>query len=826
METKRLGSLADQLTLERLAITKGRDRYLDRKARLNNLALDKAHGQVMDEAIVKVAEALKVTVSKASDSSALGRKFSWVDDLAGLDLDLLAYMGLSTCMESVSLNESRTKCLRRIGERVEMEYWALGLKEYDKKLAKRVESVAVNNNSSHIHRRKAALSVAKKGGYEPERWTEERKIKAAAPIYNVILETSGVFETWVQTKAEGKTVYKVGLTTQASDRIAEIDMEASWHQPILGPMVVQPKGWDALEGGCYIDPAMSEFTPLVRHASGLQRKLLKAALDSGRLQPALDAINAVQRTPYCINTYVLDAVHWAWDNAKEVNGFPMRSHVPDPVYPDNYDDLDDFEKKGWKLKSRETRDFNRKVDSDRAMMAQDLTTAMEMQEYDHFFIPHNFDFRGRVYPIPVFNHHREDHIRSMFYFSRSKPVDQDALQWIAFQCANTGDFEKISKRPVAERIQWVEDNQEWLLRVGEDFEATYPLWKDADKPFAFLAACRELYRYSVEGDDYVSGLPINLDGSNSGVQHFAALGKCENDGRLVNLVPMHEPQDIYQTVADEVAQELAQSDDTSAKEWINFGIGRKLVKRNVMTFGYSATQFGFREQIIVDTLDPLKRDVSRGSLPVFPFSDKVAAASVLAKANWKAVNNVVTGARDGMEFFRKLSDLLSHRGKAVTWNTPIGFPVVNYYRPITVKRLKIYLFDRDAAKPTRSSVSVATEQLGKIDKKKSKAAISPNVIHSLDSSHLMSTVLDGLQEGIRDFMLIHDSFATTPADTWKLFHSVRRTFVEQYQDTCVYETILRDATKVLRDDKVELPPIPKKGDLDLSGVLTSMYCFA
>ena len=128
-------------------------------------------------------------------------------------------------------------------------------------------------------------------------------------------------------------------------------------------------------------------------------------------------------------------------------------------------------------------------------------------------------------------------------------------------------------------------------------------------------------------------------------------------------MPMNEPQDIYQTVADEVAQELAQSDDTSAKEWVDFGIGRKLVKRNVMTFGYSATQFGFREQIIVDTLDPLKRDVSRGSLPVFPFSDKVAAASVLAKANWKAVNNVVTGARDGMEFFRKLSDLLSHRGK-------------------------------------------------------------------------------------------------------------------------------------------------------------------
>lgn len=823
-EQQKVGSLIDQLYLERQSLEKGRDRYLERRARLTNLALDNTHGRIMDEAILRVSEALKATVADASEVKK-GRQYTWLFDLQAIDLDLVAYIGLSTCMEGVSYGYTRTKCLRRIGERIEMEYWSAGLKEYDRKLAKRLEDLAIKNHSSQQYRRKSIMATATREGYKPERWTEERQIKAAAPVFNAILEYSQVFEVWSHQKGE-KTVYKIGLQKVASDRIADIDMEISWHQPILSPMVVPPKGWVGLNDGCYIDPAMAEYTPLVRHSSGLQRKMLEKAIHSGRMQPALDALNGIQRTPYEINTYVYDAVLWCWDNDKTPNGFPKRNYVEDIEYPEDYDSLSDGDKKGWRIKSRGIRDINRKIDSNRSCMFQDLTTAKEMSEFECFYIPHNFDFRGRVYPVSVFNHHREDHIRSMFYLHRAKPVDQDALQWIAFACANAGDFDKISKKPMAERIQWVEDNQDWILEVGRDFEATYDKWKDADKPFAFLAACRELYRYTTE-EDFVSGLPIGLDGSNSGVQHFAALGLSETDGQLVNLIPSDRPQDIYQTVADRVVEKLQQSTHEQADEWIKFGIGRKLVKRNVMTFGYSATKFGFKDQILEDTLVPLQEEVYLGQLPVYPFEDKARAATVLAEANWDAVNEVVIGAREGMNFFRELAGMLAHRGKFCSWYTPVGFPVVNYYRPFKPKKLKVYLFDREAAKPIRSNVTLSVINQQRIDKKKAKSSISPNIIHSLDSSHLMSTVLEGLQNDIRDFMLIHDSFATVPADTWKLFHAVRKTFVEQYENTCLYTQILEDSTRVLgKDHKVELPKIPRKGNLDLQGVKDSMYCFA
>lgn len=55
----------------------------------------------------------------------------------------------------------------------------------------------------------------------------------------------------------------------------------------------------------------------------------------------------------------------------------------------------------------------------------------------------------------------------------------------------------------------------------------------------------------VKGDPttFISHLPIYQDGSCNGLQHYAALGRDQEGGKEVNLVPAEKPSDVYYSVA-------------------------------------------------------------------------------------------------------------------------------------------------------------------------------------------------------------------------------------------------------------------------------------
>src|SRR3546814_17064020 len=56
--------------------------------------------------------------------------------------------------------------------------------------------------------------------------------------------------------------------------------------------------------------------------------------------------------------------------------------------------------------------------------------------------------------------------------------------------------------------------------------------------------------------DLVSRIPVALDGSCSGLQHFSAMLRDEEGGAAVNLLPAERPQDVYKGVVVR-AQEMA-----------------------------------------------------------------------------------------------------------------------------------------------------------------------------------------------------------------------------------------------------------------------------
>lgn len=178
----------------------------------------------------------------------------------------------------------------------------------------------------------------------------------------------------------------------------------------------------------------------------------------------------------------------------------------------------------------------------------------------------------------------------------------------------------------------------------------------------------------------------------------------------------------------------------------------------------------------------------------------------------------------------------------MVWRTPMGFPVVSRYNEWETKQVNLWLYDRNVPVLDATKADEVTED-GKvlkriravlrtnpkmtIDRKSARSAIAPNVIHSLDASHVFKTIELAVEKGITSFLMIHDSFATHAGDTEEFFYTIRVAFARLYEDYCPFKEIDGYARSVLSPDAIEtLPRIPEKGDLDLLDVIGSPYAFA
>ena len=140
------------------------------------------------------------------------------------------------------------------------------------------------------------------------------------------------------------------------------------------------------------------------------------------------------------------------------------------------------------------------------------------------------------------------------------------IKWLKIHTANLFGIDKV---PFEDRIQWVNDNINALLNSAMD-PLTCDFWTAADKPIQAFAACLELLGVAMEGERYISRIPIALDGSCSGLQHLGAAFRCEVTAKAVNLLPSDQPNDIYQDVANKVQACLESDNSELAKQWLAF----------------------------------------------------------------------------------------------------------------------------------------------------------------------------------------------------------------------------------------------------------------
>jgi DNA-directed RNA polymerase, mitochondrial len=785
----------------------------------------------------RLAEALSVEMEKPI-KAAKGWDEKTLRLLKTIPPHIIALVALNCALRGVIEEEGYTAICERTGEMLRHELFSVQLEVHDKKIKREVEEWVKQKHGNLKYRLQSARSIAKQKGFSfVNRWTPSQHVAVGNFVIDILLVAlPDLFEVYYEGDKQ-----MLAVTEGAADKAHDAMQQHVRRYPVFLPSEEPPLPWTDFNKGGPVDPTARKLATLVRTRHRETIVAVKAAVASGQMKPALDALNAVQAVPWKVNAYLMHIMKECKKRGIEVDGLPSNEDLVMPTLEREWDDLSDDEKKAFRMERAEKKKENRILGRDRLKYDDDMETAEVLAGMEQFYIPHNLDWRGREYPLCTFNFQREDRVRALFLFKDGEPIGEEGIQWLKVHVANCGDFGKVSKKSYDERIKWVDDNLAQIMDCAvKDWERGGPLtpealsfWTKADKPFLFLAACVELTNALTHGPDYVCGLPCSWDGSCSGLQHLCMMTRSE-DGWKVNLTDLAEPKDIYQIVADAAQKAMERSSDPLAPIVLAYsGDRRKMFKRNVMTTFYGSKKFGMAQQHMDDLMDPLKREVLVKKRAEHPFGkerkEQHAAARFLAHHACEAIAQEAPLPMKAMELLQDLAALLAHEGKPLEWTTPVGLPWSNRYHEPVTERVILWMHDHGVRRKFRPLVANGHQK--DIDKHRAVNGSAPNFVHACDASHLLLTVVRALAEGITQFALVHDSFGSLPSHAARFQGIIRETFVWMYETHDVLTEVLQRAKCDLDEHTDRLLDIVARreeliGNLNIKEVLNAKYAFA
>eukprot|EP00796_Vickermania_ingenoplastis_P007465 gene7465-5261_t len=482
------------------------------------------------------------------------------------------------------------------------------------------------------------------------------------------------------------------------------------------------------------------------------------------------------------------------------------------------------------------------VRSSRTHYLQALRQARSIVQFSHLYFPNSMDFRGRMYPLPGrLNHTGSDPFRALLEYADPKPLGKVGLYWLKVHVANKFGMSKLS---FDERVHFVDEHTEDVIQSAErplsssstgggsasQNNSGQQWWQEAAEPFQCLMACKELadaLKYSQGAEHFPSRLPVAVDGSYNGLQHYSAIGRDAFGAVLVNLVPSERPADAYTGILKEMLKAIekeAAQDHPVAQRCLGSGRGqdknhikRKTIKRPIMTQVYGVTSYGMAEQIFEELN---KQNKAHG---LWTLADTKEMANYLKDKVLDSLGVTFRETQRCREWISKVGALV-HAAQppelrnALCWTTPLGLVVRQPYR--VHKDSGLFTMQGYTKVPGDSIGAAGRKQL---------TAMAPNLIHSLDATHLAMTALEMQQRGL-SMMAVHDSYWTYACDLPELSSILRKQFVNLYtQHDPLWE--LKEQWEEafffdLRRHGICLPDPPERGDLDLKVVLDSPYFFS
>jgi DNA-directed RNA polymerase len=616
-------------------------------------------------------------------------------------------------------------------------------------------------------KRKRLLKRESNNRYRQLRWSDEQYVRAGHWLQRCVVKKFEDF-FFFDDQDDFPCLTKAG----EHQILNQIYPALIYRNPMFIPSTAPIRDWTGWRSGGYWDDGSRISATFVRDAHPETKRAIERIFRNGGCEH-IDGTNILQRV-YCrINTKMIPVVErFAGKVGKKVSALQV---------------------------------------------VEDVTTARLLGE-KRFQVPLSCDFRGRIYGVPHFNFQREDHVRSQILFADPLPIGDD-FEPLMIHAANTGDFDKISKRPFAERVDWAIQHRDMITRIAKDPEATVGLWREADAPFSFVAGCMELTSAWKEGASYETRLPIPFDGQCNGIQHLAMMMRDQDAGFHVNLIPGDIPQDVYELILKRVIDRIrAELDDWTrrtkriegkevllkprgvyARYWVD-KLNRKLIKRPAMTFPYSVTIDGMKDQI-----DEVYAELHEFAEPTD------GASYYLAWRIMTAAKEILPRPAKAMEFIRKLAEERADKGEILQWENPTGFPVANRHFESKVKLVHI----ESRGEYVRHFVADGYEP--NVLKEDAMNAAAPNFVHSLDAALMARVAIAADRKGIPVFG-VHDSMAFRAPEAQEGRVIINEEFARLYAE--------RDVLDDLRNAAGSNLALPEKGSLDPLTVRFAPYAFA
>ena len=773
------------------------------------------HGiMLMKHSVDAVEKKLNKYLNEAL-SGAVGKKHHVASYLVQLDTDVASYISLKLTIDGISYKQQFTALAGRIGQAIEDQVKFNIWQDHDRKTFQYLKEKLSKQTASR-HFKRYGLIRQCRSNIEVENlsfWTVKERIHVGSKLLDIVLLATGLIRIQVMTHGTKKRELQVLPTSKTLDWIQAVNIRGEVLCPAYKPMLVPPKDWVDFNSGGYL----TKRVPFIK----VRNQVVMEDLQKLNYDIEYQCVNSIQKTKWKINKPVYETQLEAWNNRIELGSIPGRESIdipPAPVPPDLKKrdmDRETFEKFiRWKITASEIYQENVRRTSKILQFLRTIKIAEEYLNHDQFYFPHNADFRGRKYTLPAFlTPQGPEYSKALLTFAEGKPIEtQEQEDWLAIHGANCAGVDKVS---FYDRIKFVRDNSDAIIQSAQN-GLNCEFWQKMDEPWLFYAFCHEWAEYKRHGKGYLSSLPVALDGSNNGLQHYSAMLRCPIGGKATNLTSEDIPQDIYQDVADYTLDQvkiLASQNDGMAKQWLDTSfINRKMTKRPVMVVPYGGTLFSCRNYI-----EDYVRDMFyKGHRNPWEGQQLHVPINWISTIVWEAINHIVVSAREAMTWIRDVAREMSKRNIPLIWKTPTDFVVYQQYPNMKKHRIKTTI-DGNLIRPTLN-----TEEDKSVDRNRAVNGSAPNFVHALDASALTNTVHMCDNDGIDSYCMIHDSYGTHASNTPILAKRLREAFVNLYKQYDVLEDFRQSALEVLD----EVPDPPKKGDLDLDQIMESKYFFA
>jgi len=692
-------------------------------------------------------------------------------------------------------------------------------------------------NKSRTARALKAMMVEK--GLEVQEWDNDTKFQVGQKLLQLFTLRTGLVSRHREIVHKKEKIVVIP-SQELVNMFDQINSYCELLKPHLLPMVCEPKDWAPGVPGGYLSGERGLRFKFVRTRNKEYIKTLKTV----EMPIVYEAVNTLQRTPWKINKEVAEVFMTLWEQGGDYPELkmPPNKELELPIKP--WGDLsnEEFEVykeqhpdivKNYVIMKRDLINDHIIQRSQRISIHRMKEVVMEFINEPEIFFCYTLDFRGRVYPVQNALHPQgNDLMKAMLTLSHKKPVGEHGYKWLAIAGASAYGVDKVS---FADRIKWVQENEDKIIAVAKDPLGTIDFWGahswigegkrrkkkgEVDSPWKFLYFCMEWskFRDSDYSPKFETSFTVALDGSNNGVQHLSACTLDPFGAEATNLVQPKDdkPADIYRMVAEVVSERLVEEASKGVPEAIvlNGKITRNIVKRNTMTTAYGVTDRGRVDQIL-DELRDVREDFESKDAHFFQ------VCKYLGEMNGQAIASVVTKAVEAMDTLKAWAKTAGETGKGISWVTPAGFPVLQEYKKQQIKRVKSFWGSANV----RQDLSMA-QDTDKVNVAKGVVSIAPNWVHSNDAAHMMLTIHECNKLGVHHFAMIHDSYGTQVGDTEVLYNTIRKAFVNMYEKDVMEDFRTQLISQLPADLHESVVPCPTKGDFDLTNVLTSKYFFA